>query len=91
MSTIYDRAVRALHPVFREMSDRFGPSEPLSYYCGGPERRCNHRTCAAVSALVEEDLLNYAPPVSTTRRSASVTQHLGTVEAGSTVIGMILP
>lgn len=62
MSTIWDRAVRALQPVFGETVGTFGGTpSPLSYYCGGPDRQCEHRTCAAVSALAEADLLNYGP------------------------------
>lgn len=61
MSTIYDRAVRALHPVFAE-TDTHG--DPLTYCCcaGGcdmhPEA-CGHQACAAVWALDQADLLGY--------------------------------
>lgn len=54
MSTRWDRAVRALRPLFAE-TDRHG--HPLAYYCGGPERRCEHRTCDAVSLLAAADCL----------------------------------
>lgn len=54
MSTMWDRAVRALRPLFAE-TDRRG--DPLAYYCGGPIRRCEHRTCDAVSLLASDDLL----------------------------------
>ncbi len=63
MSTIWDRAVRALQPVFHETGDRgVDAGHPLAYYCGGPDLTCTHKTCAAVSALAEADLLHYAPP-----------------------------
>ncbi len=67
MSTIYDRAVRALFPVLGWRLSIDGPASPVpfggeSYYCGGPERRCSHQTCAAVSAPAEADLLAYGAP-----------------------------
>jgi hypothetical protein len=56
MSTIYDRAVRALQRTNPELD---GNGHPLGYYCGGPERRCEHRACRAVSELAEDGLLGY--------------------------------
>ncbi len=54
MTTMWDRAVRALRPLFAE-TDRRG--DPLAYYCGGPQRQCEHRTCDAVSLLAADDVL----------------------------------
>lgn len=60
MSTIWDRAVRALLPVLGETGE---DGYSLAYYCGDPNPACTHTTCAAVSALAEADLLHYpAPP-----------------------------
>lgn len=56
MTTMWDRAVRALHPLFKETDPR-DAAFPLAYFCGGPERRCEHRTCDAVSLLAAADCL----------------------------------
>lgn len=67
MSTILDRAVRALHPLFAETSDRDGG--PLSYCCDGPcgdaacggcPDPCGHQACAVVHAIEGAGLLGYA-------------------------------
>lgn len=64
MSTIWDRAVRALQPVLGDTADRgAGAGRPLAYYCGGPRLVCRHRACAVVSALAEAELLAYAVDV----------------------------
>ncbi len=65
MSTIRDRAVRALQPIFRE----HGHTGPLAYCCDGPcgdpircggcPPPCPHRTCAAVRVLDGAGLLGY--------------------------------
>lgn len=58
MSTIYDRAVRALQPIFKETGGHgVNPGDPLAYCCG-PD--CTHQSCAAVLALDGADLLAYA-------------------------------
>jgi hypothetical protein len=54
VSTIYDRAVRALRPVFEENG---ADGHPLAYCCAPG---CRHRTCAAVHAIDDADLLAYA-------------------------------
>lgn len=53
MSTIYDRAVRALQDVHRETG---ADGYPLAYCCAPG---CLHRSCAAVRALDEADMLHY--------------------------------
>lgn len=67
MSTIYDRAVRVLYPMLggrKALGETIASPTPeggVSYYCGGPERRCSHLVCAVVSAIADADLLNYGP------------------------------
>ncbi len=55
MSTVWDRAVRALQAVHPDL-DAHG--HPLAYYCGGPSLTCTHNACRYVSALAEADLLH---------------------------------
>lgn len=59
MSTIWDQAVRALQPVLPSLNDA---GHPLAYYCGGPEPKCTHPACRAVSALAEADLIHDPEP-----------------------------
>ena len=55
MTTVWDRAVRALQPVHPDLDES---GHPLAYYCGGPELVCKHNACRYVSALAEADLLH---------------------------------
>lgn len=67
MTKLWDQAVRVLHGVLGDAKD--GGPELVStiaeqgggvhYYCGGPDRRCDHATCRAVSALTEADHLTW--------------------------------
>jgi hypothetical protein len=69
VSTIWDHAVRALHPILgdrKSLGETITSSLPgggRSYYCGGPLRACSHLTCALVCALAEANLLGYSRPV----------------------------
>lgn len=56
MSTIFDRAVRALHPVLGEHGGLIDPTGPLAYCC---PPGCRHTTCAVVHALNRAGLLAY--------------------------------
>ena len=72
MSTIWDRAVRA---VGRTLPDHHRRTDPFAgYYCGGDETgaRCEHLECWIVAQLANEDLLNYPEP-----DPAEVARYLG--------------
>jgi hypothetical protein len=56
VSTIYDRAVRALQPVMGETGE---DGYTLAYCC---PPGCRHNTCAAVHLLEDAGLLHYGEP-----------------------------
>lgn len=58
MSTIWDRAVRALQPLTHDID---ADGHPLAYYCGGDGGGsfCAHPACRATAALANAGLLHY--------------------------------
>lgn len=56
MSTIFDRAVRALQPILDEQGGLIDPTGPLAYCCAPG---CRHTSCAVVHVLHRAGLLAY--------------------------------
>lgn len=57
MSTIWDRAVRAVQAAHPDLARA---DQLAGYYCGN-RPPCEHLACLAVGALADADLLQYAP------------------------------